>query len=257
VKFSIITCTWNSEPFLADSIASVLSQDHPDIEYIFVDGGSTDGTLERIDAIPRDKVVVTGIRGGISRAMNEGIRLATGDVVAHLHSDDYYLHPGVLSRVAEVFGQTPAGWVFGRNQRDTGGQVADEPWTPPRYSYRQLLKRNFIPHEATFVRRELYRQVGGFSDEWKYGMDYDMWLRLGRLSEPTQLDDVLAVFREHAGSVSTANPLPGFREDFRIRMRHAGHSPLAWAHHGLRYLLRYRRIARMPYATTATVAATR
>jgi glycosyltransferase involved in cell wall biosynthesis len=257
VKFSIITCTWNSEPFLADSIASVLAQDHPDLEYIFVDGGSTDGTVARIQAVPREKVFVTGIRGGISRAMNEGIRLATGDVVAHLHSDDYYLHPRVLSRVADVFRQTGAGWVFGRNRRDIGGRVADEDWTPPRYSYAQLLKRNFIPHEATFVRRELYERAGGFSQEWKYGMDYDMWLRLGRLSEPVQLDEVLAVFREHPGSVSTANPMPGFREDFRIRMRHAGHNPLAWLHHGLRYLVRYRRIARMPQASSTPATASR
>lgn len=58
MKFSIITCTWNSEPYLGDSIASVLAQDYPDIEYIFVDGGSTDGTIERIQAIPRDVVFV-------------------------------------------------------------------------------------------------------------------------------------------------------------------------------------------------------
>jgi glycosyltransferase involved in cell wall biosynthesis len=244
MKFSIVTCTWNSERFLPESIASVLAQDHPDIEYIFVDGGSDDRTIEMIRAVPRDVVFVTGIRGGISRAMNEGIRLATGDVVAHLHSDDYYLHPRVLSTVARVFERTGAGWVFGRNRRDIDGAVADEPWEPPRYSYRQLLKRNFIPHEATFVRRQLYQQAGGFSERWKYGMDYDMWLRLGRLAEPVQLDEPLAAFREHPGSTSTANPLPGFREDFQIRMQHAGGSPLAWLHHRLRYLVRYRRLLR-------------
>lgn len=244
MKFSIITCTWNSEPYLADSIASVLAQDHPDIEYIFVDGGSTDGTIERIRAIERDVVFVTGVRGGISRAMNEGIRLATGDIVAHLHSDDYYLHPQVLSRVAAVFERTGAGWVFGRNKRDIGGRVTDEPWVPPRYSYRQLLKRNFIPHEATFVRRQLFEQVGGYAEHWKYGMDYDMWLRLGRVAEPVQLDECLAVFREHPGSLSTANPLPGFHEDFRIRMSHAGRSPGSWMIHGLRYMVRYFRMMR-------------
>jgi glycosyltransferase involved in cell wall biosynthesis len=251
MRFSIVTCTWNSEAYLADSIASVLAQDHPDIEYIFVDGGSTDGTIDRIRAIPRDVVFVTGVRGGISRAMNEGIRLATGDVVAHLHSDDYYLHPRVLSTVAQVFERTGAGWVFGRNRRDVGGRVDEEPWQPPRYSYRQLLKRNFIPHEATFVRRRLYQQVGGFSERWKYGMDYDMWLRLGRVSEPVQLDEPLAVFREHAGSTSTANPAAGFHEDFRIRMSHVGRSPLTWLHHGARYLVRYGRLIRSGQTSSA------
>jgi glycosyltransferase involved in cell wall biosynthesis len=244
MKFSIITCTWNSEPFIADSIASVLAQDHDDIEYIFVDGGSTDGTIERIKAIPRDVVFVTDVRGGISRAMNEGIRLATGDVIAHLHGDDYYAHAGVLSLVAETFRRTGAGWVFGRNRRDRNGVVADESWAVPRYSYRRLLKGNWIPHESTFVKRELYERVGGFSEHWKYGMDYDMWLRLGRVSEPAQLDDCLAVFREHGGSFSSANPAPAFEEDFRIRMSHARHTPWSWAYHGLHYLVRRQRMQR-------------
>src|SRR5438045_551972 len=100
MKFSIITCTWNSEPFLEQSIASVLAQDHTDFEYIFVDGGSVDGTLERIQRVPRPVKLLQNVRGGRTRAMNAGIAAATGDVVAHLHGDDYYLHPRVLSSVA-------------------------------------------------------------------------------------------------------------------------------------------------------------
>src|SRR5437764_4865797 len=102
MMFSIITCTWNSEPYLAQSIASVLAQDYPDIEYIFVDGGSTDGTLERIRSIPRPVRLIENVRGGVSRAMNRSLAAATGDVVAHLHSDDYYLRPDALSLVAEA-----------------------------------------------------------------------------------------------------------------------------------------------------------
>ena len=102
MRFSIISCTWNSEPYLAQSIASVLAQDYPDIEYIFVDGGSTDGTLERIRSIPRPVKLIEDTRGGISRAMNRGIEAASGDVIAHLHGDDYYLHPRVLSMVAQA-----------------------------------------------------------------------------------------------------------------------------------------------------------
>jgi glycosyltransferase involved in cell wall biosynthesis len=251
MKFSIITCTWNSEPFLADSIASVLAQTYTDIEYIFVDGGSTDGTIERIKAIPRDIVFVTGVRGGISRAMNEGIRLATGDVVAHLHGDDYYVGGNVLSLVADTLERTGAGWVFGRNKRDRGGVVEDESWAVPRYSYKRLLKGNFIPHESTFVRRELFQRVGDFSPRLKYAMDYDMWLRLGKVSGPVQLDEPLATFREHGGSFSTANPQPAFEEDFRIRMSHAGRSPWAWGYHGLHYLVRRHRLMQQRGAVPA------
>jgi len=106
MKFSIITCTWNSEPHLAQSIASVLAQDYSNFEYIFVDGGSTDGTLERIRSIPRPVRLIENVRGGVPVAMNRGLAAASGDVIAHLHSDDYYLHPHVLSRVAEAMKRT-------------------------------------------------------------------------------------------------------------------------------------------------------
>lgn len=242
MRVSIVTCTWNSEPFLADSIASVLAQDYPDIEYIFVDGGSTDGTLERIESIARPVIILRHVTGGISRAMNAGLARARGDIIAHLHSDDWYLHGQVISRVVEVFRQTGAQWLFGRNLRWIRGEVAPEPWQAPPYHYARLLRRNFIAHEATFVRRSLFERAGGFSERWRYAMDYDLWLRLGRLAEPVQLDEALAVFREHSGSLSSSHPAAGLTEDFRVRLSHLGPRPLAWMHHGARYLVRRARL---------------
>ena len=251
LRFSIITCTWNSEPYLEDSIASVLAQDHSNIEYIFVDGGSDDGTVERIHRIDRPFRFVTGIRGGISRAMNEGLRLATGDVIAHLHSDDYYLHAGVLREVAEAFRSSSAGWLFGRTMFRNGASVAPPEWRVPHYSHARLLKGNFIPHEATFVRRELYERAGGFDSALRYAMDYDMWLRLARLAQPLQLDRYLSVFRQHAGSLSTANRIAGFEEDYRIRVAHAGQAPWTRAYHWMHYLVRKRRLQRLEPVVSA------
>lgn len=244
LKVSIITCTWNSEPYLAQSIASVLSQDYPEIEYIFVDGGSTDGTIERIQRIPREVKFVTGLHGGIGLAMNEGIRMATGEIVAHLHSDDYYLHAGVLRTVAERMRASGAQWLFGRMMSDVGGQILPENYIVPRYSYRRLLKRNFIPHPATFVSRSLFERVGGFDPQYKYAMDYDMWLRLGAVAEPVQVDDHLAAFRFHAGSLSTANKLATLAEDFRVRMKYVGWSPYWGLYHFAHYIVRRHQIAR-------------
>jgi glycosyltransferase involved in cell wall biosynthesis len=251
LTFSIITCTWNSEPYLAQSIASLLAQDYPHIEYIFVDGGSTDGTIERIHRVERPFKYVTGVRGGISRAMNEGIRLATGDVIAHLHSDDYYGAPDVLSYVARKFDESGVGWLFGANLFDTGDKVGPPAWAVPRYSYARLLKGNFIPHESTFVRRSLFEQVGGFDVNYKYAMDYDLWLRLGRVAEPLQLDRPLSVFREHGGSASSANRMAGFEEDHRIRMRYAPQTPWSLAYHWAHYVWRKRRLKRQLAAEAA------
>lgn len=239
LSFSIITCTWNSAAYLDESIASVLAQDYPHIEYIFVDGGSTDGTLEKIRALPRPYRLIENIRGGISRAMNEGLYAATGDVIAHLHSDDYYLRPDVLSTVARYLEPKARGWLFGRTMPDIidRAQRAKQ-YTAPRYSYPRMLTGNFIPRPATFVRRDLMLRAGGFNTDLKYAMDYDLWLKIGCLSEPVQLDDALAVIREYEGSLFTRNRLAAMEEDLLVRLAHVGKRPLTRAMLYARYFLK-------------------
>jgi glycosyltransferase involved in cell wall biosynthesis len=241
-RISIVTCTWNSEPYLQQSIESVLAQDYPDVEQIFVDGGSTDGSFERIQSLTGNVKYVTGITGGIAHAMNVGIEMATGDVIAHLHSDDYYAHPQVLKHVAQAMQTTGAEWLFGRCFSDIDGQRVPEGHPIPKYSYNRLLKGNFIPHPATFVRNSLFACAGGFDQSVRYAMDFELWLRLGKLAEPVQLDEHLAVFRRHSGSLSTANPMASFEDDFAVRMRHAAKTPWSLAYHWAHYLVRRRRL---------------
>jgi GT2 family glycosyltransferase len=246
MRISIITCTWNSEPFIAESVASVSAQSHPHIERIFVDGGSEDGTLERIRSLPGDVKVLEGVRGGIARAMNEGARAATGDVIAHLHSDDIYCGPDVLETVARNLENSKAPWLFGRCRSLIDGELQDNSYATPRYSYAALLRGNMIPHPATFVRRSAFLAVGGFDPAWKYAMDYDLWLRLGRLGPPVQLDDYLAAFRYHPGSLSTSNAWAAHNETLRIRLRHGDRNPLHVAEHLLRHGVRSWRMWRAP-----------
>ena len=241
VRFSIITCTRNSQPWLTESIASVLGQAGPPPEYIFVDGGSTDGTLAEIKAIPRTVKLALNVKGGISQAMNRGLELATGDIVAYLHSDDFYLQDTVLSSVAQAFDTSGCRWLFGRSMRAIHGQLLPENYQAPPYSREQLLRGNFIPHPATFVARELMLEAGGFDTSLRYAMDYDLWLRIAELADPFQIAMPLAAFREHAGSLSTRNRLAAMREDLQVRLRHASPNPLARAMHLLRYSVRRQR----------------
>ena len=243
-RFSVITCTWNSAAWLRQSIQSVLAQDHLEVEYIFVDGGSTDGTLDMIAAIGRPVTLLRDVRGGISRAMNAGLKAATGDIIAHLHSDDYYLDSQVLSLVDSQLRDSRRDWLFGRILRDVDGELLPEGWTAPRFSSGQLLRGNFIPHPATFVKRSLMLRAGGFDESLKYAMDYDLWLKLAQLAEPVQLERPLAAFREHAGSLSTSNRLAAMEEDFRVRLSHAGRAPLQRLMHHLRYRVRRHRLER-------------
>ncbi len=245
--FSIVTCTWNSAATLADTLASVQSQTCQDFEHIFVDGGSTDATLDMIAAYPGNKRVLRDVGGGISRAMNQGIEAASGDIIAHLHSDDYYKDPGVLATVQRAFEQAqsagkPVDWVYGNIQILKDGKMVP-PYAMPVFSYRAFVSgRSSIPHPAVFVRKSAFERVGVFDETLKYAMDIDLWLRLGATSQPAMIDQPLTVFRDHAGSVSSANRLKARQEEFNVRRRHMDKAPLAFGIYCLRYLKRLREL---------------
>lgn len=239
MKFSIVTCTWNSARYLDECIASIRAQDHTDFEHVFVDGGSTDGTLETIRALSGDVKWVTGVRGGISNAMNEGIRLATGDVVAHLHSDDFYASARTLSIVAEAFARRPdAQWLYGRCLSVVDGERQLNNFDAKPCTRHNLIRRNLVPHPATFVRRAAFAKVGLFDTSLKYAMDYDLWLRLVTLGSPIQLEDYLAAFRFHEGSASTRNEWGARMEDMKVRLRHVSGGPIERLEHVARFAVR-------------------
>jgi glycosyltransferase involved in cell wall biosynthesis len=241
-KLSIITITRNSERYLRETIDSVISQDYPDIEYIIVDGGSTDGTLDIIrDFAAMDRRIrwISEPDEGISDAMNKGIGLATGDVVAHIHSDDYYAGSDVFSSVATAFRQNPeALWLTGGEYivDERGAQIREI--RVRRYGYRKLVRCNFILHPATFVRMEGFRAAGLFDLRRSYAMDYDLWLRLGLLGAPLRVDRPLACFRLHGGSVSSAQSKLAFDEALEIRKELMKGEPLRFFFHYLYYLLK-------------------
>ncbi|WP_081933577.1 glycosyltransferase family 2 protein [Massilia sp. 9096] len=238
--FSIVTCTWNSVATLADTLASVQRQSCRDVEHIFVDGGSTDGTLEMIAAYPGRKRVLRDVKGGISRAMNQGIEAASGEFLAHLHSDDYYAGDDVLASVAERFASERVDWVVGAVQVLKDGQFIP-PYKVLPFTYRSFAAGHaWVAHPAVFIRRSAFGQVGMFDEGLKYAMDVDLWLRLGRVARPATLDRALTIFRDHAGSVSSANKIKARQEEFQVRKRYLGHAPLAFGIYCLRYLKRMR-----------------
>jgi len=198
-----------------------------------------------IAAYPGNKRVLRDVGGGISRAMNQGIEAATGDIVAHLHSDDYYASPDVLATVARQFEQAraaghPVDWVFGNIQVLKDGELIP-PYAMPPFSYRSFAAgRASIPHPAVFVRREAFGRVGMFDEGLKYAMDIDLWLRLGAVASPAVVDWPLTVFRDHAGSVSSANKIKARREEFAVRKRHSHQAPLSFGIYCLRYMKRMR-----------------
>jgi len=226
--FTIITCTRNSAATLAQTLASVQQQRGVSFEHVFVDGDSTDGTLEMLRAVPGATRLITGVSGGISRAMNAGIEAATGKIVAHLHADDYYLHADVLSMVQQRIESDGSDWLFGRIVSDVDGNLIPEGFECPRYSVAALRRGNFVPHPATFVKRSVFERFGAFRTDYRYAMDYELWLRIAPSTSVAQLDQPLAAFRRHVGSASTANAQRALLEDFRARCTHSSlvHLPM-------------------------------
>jgi glycosyltransferase involved in cell wall biosynthesis len=222
MKFSIITITFNSKTYLEETIQSVLTQDYPDFEYIIVDGGSTDGTLDLVRKYADDDRICWKSEPdrGIADAMNKGIERAKGEIIAHLHSDDSYL-PGALRQVADSFARhADARWLTGclRHVNERGELLYDTRLKDD-YSQESLLRRNLIGHPATFIRREVFDEVGGFDPTLRYAMDYDLWLRIALLYPVQPLAYLLATFRVHAESLSSRELLQAFSEEYQIRQR--------------------------------------
>jgi glycosyltransferase involved in cell wall biosynthesis len=220
-SISIVTPTLNAATYLDRCLASVQEQSVGQLEHFVVDGGSTDRTAEIVQHAPG----VTWLsRPGSSQtqAINEGLRRATGDIVAWLNADDLYA-PDALAFVLDRFARDPSLDVLYGDCEVIGEH--DEPlWSerPGPYDFRRMLRRgNYIAQPAVFLRRTVFDQLGYLDDSLEYAMDYEFWLRLkGRrfVYVPRQL----AYFRWHAASKSARGQLQGWREFLRIVSRHGG-----------------------------------
>ena len=223
MKLSVVTVSYNSHKFIAQTIESVLAQDHPDFEYIIIDGGSTDGTVELIRSYAEKEQRIRWCSEpdeGISDAMNKGASMALGDVITHLNSDDYYAHGWVLSRVSDaMLSMSTPGWLTaGFNfVSETGAFIREI--RVRRYSFRRLLRGNILLHPATFIDRGLFLAVGGFDTSLHYCMDYDLFLRLGKVCPPYLLNEQLACFRAHPNSRSVSQSESAYAEEYRVRMK--------------------------------------
>ncbi len=179
MKITIITPTFNSVEYLEKSIISVLNQNYEELEYLFIDGGSVDGTLDLIKVYAKDRPFVRWLSepdDGIADAFNKGLAMATGDWIGILNSDDRYV-PETLSKVCEAIRKNPlAEIVHGDLLRlDESGEELFllKPVEVGKVIWHQMP----INHPATFVARKVYEELGDFDVSLKVAMDYELVLR--------------------------------------------------------------------------------
>jgi hypothetical protein len=222
-KISLVTPSFNQTDYLRHTLESVIRQNYPNLEYIVLDGGSTDGSLEVIRSY-EDKLTFWRSKpdGGQYEALNEGFARATGDIMAWLNSDDIYF-PWTLSTVARIFSKFPnVSWLSGAvcfvNQE--GQVVATNPTTGGLSGeltrtgrYRDGIA-GFLPQEGMFWRRELWDKAGGFLDtRLKLAADFELWCRFARHTSPVAVRCLLAGFRRHCRTQRSMRLRPQYSQE--------------------------------------------
>ncbi len=221
---SIITPSFNQARFLEATIRSVLDQDYARVEYIILDGGSTDGSPEIIKKYA-DRLAwwVSERDGGQTDAINKGFAHATGEILAWLNSDDTY-QPGAVSEAVKWFQQFPeSGLIYGgANYINEAGQVIDK-FPAAQTDYRRLRQGYVhVPQQAAFFRADLWRQTGPLDPSFYFAMDYDLWVRIARSAPIRYVPQTWANFRLHAAAKTISSADLCWPEMMRVHYRDGG-----------------------------------
>ena len=219
---SIVTPTRNRRSLLEWTIKSIRNQTYPNVEHIVMDGASTDGTIDLL----RDLEGSYRLRWtsesdpGMYHAINKGLALATGEILAYLNSDDLYL-PWTIELVVETFRRNPdADFVFGDAvavDEETGNQTLY--WIPP-FDLDFIRRSGFLAQPAVFWRRRVFDDEGGFDESLRYVADCDYWMRMGAQRRFVKVPEFLAIERNHGDTLREATDGAVWTELAEVRSRY-------------------------------------
>ncbi len=223
-KVSIVTPSFNQARYLEATLRSVLEQDYPNLEYIVIDGGSTDGSLEILQRYS-DRLAywVSEPDAGQTDAINKGFARATGEILAWLNSDDLY-RPGAVAQAVEFLQAHPeVGMVYGDAEFiDEHGKVIGR-FAAAQTDYRKL-RRGYvhIPQQAAFFRASLWKEVGPLDPSFYFAMDYDLWVRIAAVAPIRYVPRTWAAFRLHGDAKTMASADRCWPEMIRVHQRLGG-----------------------------------
>lgn len=192
MKITVVTPSYNQGKYIKRTIESVLTQGIEDLEYIVMDGGSTDETVDILKTYG-DRIIWKSEKDkGQTDAVNKGIRMASGDIIGWLNSDDIY-YPGAIAKVMEVFEKHPEiNVVYGNANHIREDDSFIEEYYTEDFNYERLKDICFICQPSLFFRKEMVDKYGYLDDRLQYCMDYDYWLRLGKGEKFYRLNELIA-----------------------------------------------------------------
>jgi glycosyltransferase involved in cell wall biosynthesis len=235
-QISIVMPCYQQVAYLEEAVRSVLDQEGVVVELLVMDPGSTDGSRELLQGLKGEYGARLRLHfepdNGQSDAINRGMKLARGRVLAWLNSDDRY-HPGALREVVSWLDADEPRWLYGRcgiidgkNRPIFGPIVRYKNWRGRRFSLYKLLTEPFIPQMAAFWNRAIWERVGGVDVNRHMDMDYDLHLYFARIAAPKVLDSYLADSRVHPEAKSSTRTFEGIDAVLMTARQHA--ADLGW-----------------------------
>ena len=240
---SVVTPSLNMGRFLEDTIASVLDQDYPSVEYLVLDGGSRDNTADILKRQEGRLRYLSEPDRGQADAVNRGFAMTSGAIFAFLNADDTYL-PGAVSAAVRAFAEHPeAGVVYGDAWyvAEEGHRIA--PYPVEAFDAANLERRCYICQPAAFFRRKAFAAAGMLDASLRYALDYDLWIRMARRYPMVKIDRYLANSRVHAQTKTMGQMGPAMRETLAVLKRHYGYVPYNWLYGYGHHILTGQRLA--------------
>jgi glycosyltransferase involved in cell wall biosynthesis len=237
---SVITPSFNAARFLEATIRSVLDQDYPHIEYIVMDGGSTDGTLDILRSHADQLTYFSAADDGAADAINKGFAKAQGKILAWLGADDTYL-PAAVTKAVEALADNPdAAAVYGEaSWVGSEGEVMGRYPTAP-YDPKMFAQECCICQPACFIRREALETVGMLNPALRASFDYDLWIRLTKRYRFVRIPEHLATSRMHPDNKTLGQRRTVFTESIGLLSKHYGYVPVRWVYGYLAFLRDHR-----------------